>query len=92
MDAKGTKGILALVAALLAANLAATLLRPRVDQPAAGLFPSATAGEVLRMDSGVLITTNESGDRLTVWQLGKYVNDGYDSVKSQTFHVSTARP
>lgn len=89
-DAKGTKGILALVAVLLAANLAATLLRPGVDQPAVAALSEARAGEVLRIEGPYLVTTNAQGDSLTLWKLGRIVNDRYESVTSQTFKASGA--
>lgn len=85
------KGILVLIAVLLAANLIATFLRPAADQPAVAFLPTAQANSVLRLEGPVLVTTNEAGDRLTIWQLGRVVNDRYEAPISQTFAASGMR-
>ncbi|MEQ8820900.1 MAG: hypothetical protein RLY93_11705 [Sumerlaeia bacterium] len=80
------KGLLVLLAVLLAANLMAVLLRPPGDSVAvSALVPSAQAGQVMRLDSEILVTTNQQGDQITIWQLGRYVDGGYESAKSRTY-------
>ncbi len=88
-ETNGIKGLLVLVALLLAANLVATLSAR--EPGAAVVVPSAQAGQVLKIDGPVLVTTNDAGDAITVWQLGRYVNDGYESVKARTYDAASSR-
>ena len=89
-ETSSLKGVLVLIALLLAANLGMSLLRAD-SRPAPAVLPTAQAGQVLKLDGPILITTNEAGDKLTVWQLGRYVDDGYESVKARTYDAATSR-
>ncbi len=89
-ETNSLKGILVLIALLLAGNLAMTALRAD-SRPLPPVMPTAQAGDVLKLDGPTLITTNESGDKLIIWQLGRFVNDGYESVKARTYDAATSR-
>jgi hypothetical protein len=81
------KPILVVIAALLAANLVFSLWR--ADRPtAATIVPSVQAGEVLRQQGDMLFTTNEAGDTLYVWQFGRFVGDGYESIDARVYRAA----
>lgn len=83
-------GLLALIALLLAANLAGTLLRPGGE--ARGSFlPAAHAGQFVDTERPYLVTTNQDGDVLHIWVLGRWVGDGYESVRVRSFPADQAR-
>lgn len=83
------QGLLVLIAVLLALNLAALLARP--EGAPAVLLPQAQAGTVLKMDGPQFVTTNQEGSVITLWELGRYVGDGYESVKVRSFDSSGNR-
>lgn len=87
-----TRTLLMAIAALLAANLIATLMRPAASAPAVSFVPAAQAqtGQVMRIEGGEFVTTNEKGDVIYIWRLGRFVNDGYESVKARTYYASAA--
>ncbi|MCB2156369.1 hypothetical protein KQI84_15960 [bacterium] len=87
-----TRNLLLLVAVLLAANLAVALFREeQPPMPPYRVLPEARAGEVLKLEGQILITTNEHGDRLTVWKLGRYVGDKYESIDSNSYFADISR-
>ena len=82
---KAITGLLALVALLLGANLVVGLVRPHAA--ASAIMPSAQAGEVMRLDTDIIITTNQGGDVLYIWQLGRYVGSGFENVDVRSYRA-----
>ena len=86
------RNLLLLIAVLLAGNLAVAIFREEQPPlPPYRVFPEAQAGEVLKLEGPTLITTNEKGDRLTVWSLGRYVDDKYESIESNSYYAAVSR-
>ncbi|MDK2971200.1 MAG: hypothetical protein PWP23_955 [Candidatus Sumerlaeota bacterium] len=83
------QGLLVLISVLLLLNLVALLARP--EGAPAGLLPQAQAGTVLKLEGSQLVTTNQDGSIITLWELGRYVGDGYQSVKVRSFDSSGNR-
>lgn len=82
-------GFMALIAVLLALNLAAILMGgERPVRPA--IVPTAGAGQVLRVEGPQYLTTNEKGNVLTIWELGRNVGGKYESVTVQAFDSTGA--
>ena len=81
---KSIKGILALIAVLLAANLIATLSRPADPFPV-GLAMPAKAGGLFATDGAArrVYTTSEDGRTLHVWE------DDRRGWKCRTFSSAT---
>ncbi|MBX3729652.1 MAG: hypothetical protein KF858_10750 [Candidatus Sumerlaeia bacterium] len=81
-------GLLALIAVLLALNLVVSALRPAAP---VAVFPTAQASMILKTEGPQFITTNQEGNVIHVWELGRFVGDGYESVKVQSFNSSGGR-
>jgi len=80
LDLSPTRGLLALVVVLLAMNVIVMLARPGAAQPD-HLVPHLPAGAIVKLDGPMIATSSQDGDILYIWQLGPYVNDGYESVR-----------
>jgi hypothetical protein len=82
------EALLAAAVVLLALNLVVMLSRPAATETIS-ILPAAQAqtGNVLRLEGGEFITTNQAGDTIHIWRLGRFVNDGYESVKSRTYYA-----
>lgn len=81
------QGLLVLIAVLLAANLGVVLSRGS-QASGQGIVPQIQAGSVLKLDGPTVVTTDEQGDTLYIWQLGAYVGDGYETVKARAYEAS----
>lgn len=89
--ARSIRGLLVLVAVLLAANLAATLAGGNTATDRSVSVRGLQAGDVLRIDGAQLATTNEQGDTLYIWQLRRYVNNRYAEVDVDRYQYSGPR-
>lgn len=78
-----THALLAAVAMLLALNLAVSIARSGSNgaPDASAFMPSAEAGTIVQgRDGNTLFTTSSEGDKLYIWQLGRYVSGSYERV------------
>ena len=84
LDLSPTRGLLAMIVFLLAINVLVMLARPGAAQ-SDHFFPQLPAGAIVKLDGAMIATTNQNGDVLYIWQLGRYVNDGYESVNVRNY-------
>ena len=84
MELLRSRGMLALIAILLAVNAVVMIARPGVAQPD-HMIPRVTAGGIIALEGPMIATTNEQGDALYIWRPGRMVNGEYESVSVRRY-------
>lgn len=84
LELSRSRGMLALIAILLAVNVVVMVARPGAAQPD-HMIPRVTAGGIIALDGPIIATTNEQGDVLYLWRPGRLVNGEYESVNVRRY-------